>query len=139
VLTKVSVSYWSYKAVIDPGHQQLFFNDFWFSHLPIPKVQAQISDSFIALFLAQVLTLAAGLLSLAVKRIGIRIIPFLSSITSHSLDESHVLGSCHAFSIDLLVRMLADVPLNFPIPMCLRTRPSDKEETNSTSSRGIQP
>lgn len=81
MITKVSVSYWSYKVVIDPGHQQLFFNDFWFSHFPFPTVQAQISNAFIPLFLAQVLTLAAGLLSLTVKSIGIRIVPFLSSIT----------------------------------------------------------
>jgi hypothetical protein len=81
VITKVSLSYWSYKAVINPGHQQVFFIDFWFSHFPIPMFQPQISVAFIELFLAQVLTLAAGLLSLAVKRIGIRIVPFLSSIT----------------------------------------------------------
>jgi hypothetical protein len=81
VITKVSVSYWSYKTVIDPGHQQLFFNDFWFSHLPFPMGQAQISNAFIPLLLAQVLTLATGLLSLTVKSIGIRIIPFLSSTT----------------------------------------------------------
>jgi hypothetical protein len=81
VITKVSVSYWSYKVVIDPGHQQLFFNDFWFTHFPFPTVQAQISNAFIPLFLAQVLTLATGLLSLTVKSIGIRIVPFLSSTT----------------------------------------------------------
>ena len=100
MITKVSVSYWSYKVVIDPGHQQLFFNDFWFSHLPIPMVQAQISDAFIALFLAQVLTFAAGLLSLAVKRIRIRIIPFLSSITVTVLmNHTYSAAVTHSLSI----------------------------------------
>jgi putative Ca2+/H+ antiporter (TMEM165/GDT1 family) len=63
-------------------------------------VQAQISDAFIALFLAQVLTFATGLLSLAVKRIRIRIIPFLSSITVTVLmNHTYSAAVTHSLSI----------------------------------------
>jgi hypothetical protein len=84
VEARVSVTYWSYKAIINLNnlyyHEQLLFNDYWFSQNEgVPIVFMGIPMFLITMFLTQVFTLVLGLLSLFFKKKKLRIIPFVSS------------------------------------------------------------
>jgi hypothetical protein len=96
VETKISVSYWSYKAVVNVGnyHERLFFNDYWFTNIEnfpiVPIVAMDIRMFLIIMFATQILTIALGSLSLGLKKEKTRLISFvLSSIPTFLMYKTY--------------------------------------------------
>lgn len=82
VITNVSVTYWSYKAIVSVGnyHELLIFNNYWFNqNEDAPIVIRDILIFLITMFLTQISTLVLGLLSLFLGKKELRIIPLISS------------------------------------------------------------
>lgn len=83
VITGVSVTYWSYRAIVVPNiDMRLLFNDYWFiQNMNAPIVFLDMPWLLIALFLTQILTILSGVLSF-LSRKETRAIPFILSIVA---------------------------------------------------------
>jgi hypothetical protein len=78
--------YWSFQAFHSINNKITQFNSYWFSNLDeIPMSETQAPTLLIAIIMAQILTVASGLLSLGLRKRWIRLVPFVSSATVMSL------------------------------------------------------
>jgi len=81
--TRVSVTYWSYKAIVSVGnyHELFIFNNYWFNkNEDAPIVIKDTSMVLITMFLTQIFALVLGLLCLFLREKELRIIPLISSV-----------------------------------------------------------
>jgi hypothetical protein len=100
VETRVSVNYWSYKVTISVGHEELFFNDYWFFGQNIYASAVLMDPIFlITMFLTQVFTLFLGSLCLFSTKGRLRTIPFVSSaIVTMLMVRTYVLTHASVFA-----------------------------------------
>lgn len=87
-----SVTYWSYMSTITyttlglaRKNENVIFTNYWFAqrkpHSPPTPSELGVSSVLVTMFLAQLLTLTAGLVSLFLKKWIVQVIPAISSLS----------------------------------------------------------